>query len=123
MWKISSFRESGPRYATLRIIGSLWTLLGAIVVLIGGGALAVIGYFAIAARDVQVDPSQRIGMGLYALWSFCILISGLQLIALGAFCHLMIHMEENTRASAQALEKIRDRLEANPAGLDPIFRS
>lgn len=123
MMKITSFREPGRRYATLRFIGSLWTVLGALVTLIGGGAMATIGYFAIAGRDAPIDPSQKVAAGLYALWSFCILISGLQLIALGAFLRLMIHMEENTRASAQALEKIRDRLEANPEGLDRILRA
>jgi hypothetical protein len=123
MVKIASFRESGPRYPSLRIIGSLWTLLGVIVMVSGGLAIAVIGYFAIAARDVPAEPSLRVATGIYALWAFCIAISGLQLIALGALYRLMIHMEENTRASAQALETIRDRLEGNPADLAPIFRS
>jgi hypothetical protein len=57
------------------------------------------------------------------LWSFCILFSGLQLIILGAFCRLMIHLEENTRASAQMLDKLQSRLEGCPAETGAIFRS
>ncbi len=121
--KITSFRESGPRYLALRIIGSLWILLGTIVMVMGGMAIAVIGYFAIAARDAPTGPSLSFGMGIYALWSFGLAISGLQLIAMGALCRLMIHLEENTRVSAQALERIRDRLADNPADTAPNFRS
>lgn len=121
--KISSFRESGLRYASLRMIATLWTLLGAIMMVFGTGALAVIGYFAIAARDAPTDPSLRMGLGLYALWSFCVLMVGLQQIALGAFCRLAIHMEENTRASAQALDGFRSRLEPKPDDPAPLFRT
>jgi hypothetical protein len=35
----------------------------------------------------------------------------------------MIHVEENTRASAQALDRIRSRLDANPEGVEPLFES
>jgi hypothetical protein len=64
----------------------------------------------------------QVAAGFSVLWSCGILFSGLQLLALGAFLRLMIHLEENTRASAQALDRIRSRLEANPAGVEPIFR-
>ena len=61
--------------------------------------------------------------GFSLLWSFVILFSGLQLIALGAFFRPTIHMEENARASAQALERIRTRLDGTPKGDESIFRS
>ena len=61
--------------------------------------------------------------GISLFWSFGILFAGLQLIALGAFLRLMIHVEENTRASAQMLDRLRSRLEASPEGGEPMFRS
>ena len=52
-------------------------------------------------------------------WSFGLLFAGLQTVAMGTLCRLMIHMEENTRATAQVLDQIRSRLE----GVEPLFRS
>jgi hypothetical protein len=122
MDRLTSFREPGPRYTILRVIGFLCTLIGVILLVIGAGLLGTIGYYALAARDAPVDPRLQVAAGFSVLWSCGILFSGLQLLALGAFLRLMIHLEENTRASAQALDRIRSRLEANPAGVEPIFR-
>ena len=41
------------------------------------------------------------------IWSAGLLLAGLQHIALGTLCRLLIHLVENTRASAQSLDKIR----------------
>ena len=57
------------------------------------------------------------------VWSVALLVSGLQMIALGTLCRLMIHLEENTRATAQVLDRIRSRLESSPEGVEPWFRS
>jgi hypothetical protein len=138
MDRITSFREPRKRYGTLRVIGFLCTLIGAILLIIGG-ALLVSGLYVLATSgaaapapppnpapfpgpQVTTIPSPLIA-GFSLLWSFGILFSGLQLIALGAFFRLMIHLEENTRASAQMLDGLRSRLEAAPDGAERLFRS
>jgi hypothetical protein len=137
MKRLTSFHESGPRYPALRTIGWLCTLFGAVLVMIGAGLL-ISGIYVVATVGVAAPPdhvplpdpflSRVIAVlppvAFFSLvWSFGILLSGLQLIVLGAFCRLMIHLEENTRASAQMLDRIRSRLEASPEGADAIFRS
>jgi hypothetical protein len=47
----------------------------------------------------------------------------LQLVAGGALFRLLIHLEENTRASAQFLDKIRMRLESSGEGVKPFLRT
>jgi hypothetical protein len=125
MGRIQSFREPGPRYPALRVIGFLCTLFGAILMAIGVGLMLLTGLYAIAARGAPVDfaPQMQVFAGFSLLWSFGILFSGLQLVALGGFLRLMIHVEENTRASAQALDRIHSRLEANPERVGPFFES
>jgi len=135
--KITSFRVPGPRYPALRVIGFLCTLLGTILATIGAGLL-IYGLYVlatvapalpsnpapVAAPQPQVAAAlPPVVAGFSLLWSFGILFSGLQLIALGAFLRLMIHLEENTRASAQMLDELRSRLEASPADTGAIFPS
>jgi hypothetical protein len=123
MRRLTSFRAPGPRYPALRVIGFLCTLSGMILMAIGVGLMLLAGFHAFAARGgpVDVPPQVQVLAGFSLLWSFGILFSGLQLVALGGFLRLMIHVEENTRASAQALDRIRSRLEANREGVAPLF--
>jgi hypothetical protein len=67
----------------------------------------------------------NVGLGgiLVLFWSIGFLLAGLQHIAVGALCRLLIHLEENTRASAQALDKIRIRFESTGEGVEPLFRA
>ncbi len=140
MGKITSFRESGRRYTALRVIGFLSTLIGVILLAIGGCLLGYVLYVLAAGvasaaaappnpapfsepQVVKVPFPWSMGAGFSLLWSFGILFSGLQLIAWGAFFRLMIDMEENTRASAQVLEKLQSRLEASPERGEAMFRS
>jgi hypothetical protein len=135
--KIASYRVPGPRYPALRVIGFLCTVLGTILTMVGAGLL-IYGVYALAtvAPALPTNPAPvavpqphvvailpPLVAGFSLLWSFGILFSGLQLIALGAFLRLMIHLEENTRASAQMLENLRSRPEASPADTEGIFRS
>lgn len=141
MGKITSFRESGRRYTALRVIGFLSTLIGVILLAVGGCLLGY-GLYVLASGGASAaapppnpeDPFPRpqaingpfpwpMFPGLWLLWSFAILFGGLQLIAWGAFFRLMIDMEENTRASAQILEKVQSRLEASPERGEAMFRS
>ena len=48
MGKITSFRESGRRYTALRVIGFLFTLIGVILLAIGGGLLGY-GLYVLAS--------------------------------------------------------------------------
>lgn len=121
MARITSFRETGPRYPTLRVAGFFCALIGAIVMVVGLGLVTFIGLQAVAARGGPVDTSLQVAAGFYLLWAFGILFAGLQLIALAGFLRLMIHLEENTRATAQALDRIRSGLEARQAGAGPLF--
>jgi hypothetical protein len=138
MDRITSFRESRKRYTTLRVIGFLCTLIGAILLVIGAGLL-VSGLYGLANGAGAAAPPPNpaapfpgpqvttiplpLSAGFSLLWSFAFLVSGLQQVALGAFLHLMIHLEENTRASAQMLDVFRSRLETSPEGAERLFRS
>ncbi len=70
-----------------------------------------------------MDPALKVTAGLWGLWGVAFLFSGLQTIAMGAFLRLMIHLEENTRASEQMLDQMRSRLGMNPERAESIFRS
>ncbi len=136
MGRIISFNEVGERYKPLRIVGAFFTLIGAVLLAIGA-VLLVVGLYALlsvttdaplpgagqfAAREVPGLPF-HVGLGgmLALVWSIGLLLAGLQHIALGALCRLLIHLEENTRASAQSLDKIRTRLESGREGIEPLF--
>ncbi len=138
MDRITSFNSSSVRYGSLRIIGSFFTPIGAVLLAIGTVLLAF-GLYALLAGTTGEPPpgdapfaARQIGVmslgagprGILALfWSFALLVSGMQLVALGTVFRLLIDMEENTRASAQALDIIRMRLESTEGRVEPIFRS
>ena len=137
MDRLTSFRESGRRYPALRVIGFLCTVIGA-ALMTGGGFMLIYTLYTLStvsggaappANPIRGEPVLTLLTpwlmvgGISLIWSFGILYAGLQLIALGAFLQLMIHVEENTRASAQMLDRLRTRLEASPEGGDAVFRS
>jgi hypothetical protein len=70
-----------------------------------------------------VPLAYSLGGALTALWSLGFLFSGLQFLAIGTLFRLAIHVEENTRMSAQCLEKIRVCLEAREENARPLFPS
>ncbi|MFO0890623.1 MAG: hypothetical protein U0790_15950 [Isosphaeraceae bacterium] len=57
------------------------------------------------------------------LWSLVLLGSGLRFVAIGALIRLAIHVEENTRVSAQCLEKLASRIEPIEQRVGATFRS
>ena len=138
MGKIISFYEFGERYKPLRLVGALFTLIGTVLLAIGA-VLLVVGLYALLAIttnealpgmghfEVRQVPGLPFNLGLggvlILIWSIGLLLAGLQHIALGALCRLLIHLEENTRASAQSLDKIRTRLESSGEGVEPLFRA
>jgi hypothetical protein len=132
------FFEFGEHHKSLRIIRALFSLLGAVLLALGT-LLLVFGLYALlagktgepspsagpfAVRPVGVLPlGAGLGGIISLLWSFALLLSGLQFVALGALFRLFIHLEENTRASARSLDKIRIRLETRGEDVEPFLRS
>ncbi len=138
MTKINSFQQPGERYPSLRVIAFVFTLIGTIL-MAGGILLMAFGLYALA-WGTAATPPQAVGpfvgprvnvlplapwlsATVALIWSFALWFAGLETVAMGTLCHLMIHMEENTRATAQSLDKIRSRLESNTEGIEPWFRS
>jgi hypothetical protein len=138
MGRITSHNTSDARYHTLRIIGSIWTVIGGVLLIIGAVLLAL-GIHAIltgtasepaqgvdpfTARPVIVIPLiNSLGGALSVMWAVACLVSGLQFLAMGALCRVAIHVEENTRVTAQCLESFRARLDSSEETGRPIFRS
>jgi hypothetical protein len=138
MERITSFCSSDRRYGSLRVMARLCFLIGVALLAIGG-ALLVFGLYAWAERMTGMSsrgaapltaPLERavslfpwLGETFSLVWSFLFLLSGLQSISSGALFRLMIQLEENTRASAQILDRIQSRLESSRDGVEPLFRS
>ena len=138
MSKIISFYESRERYKALRLISALFNLIGSVLLLIGT-LLLIFGVNALLGHtpgglpqepgDFGVRPVGSLYLGvdlrvlLSLVWSAALMLAGLQHIAMGALCRLFIHLEENTRASAQLLDKVRMRLESHGEGVEPLFRT
>jgi hypothetical protein len=134
MERVTSHREAGERYTSLRLVRGLFTVLG-ILLLSGSCLLLAFGLYTLGSGRTGPPPLEtapfadhsvsflrafgRIGGGWWILWSLALFMSGLQSVAIGALIRLAIHLEENTRVSAQYLEQLRLRTEP----VDPMFRS
>jgi hypothetical protein len=138
MNRIISFHEPRERYHGLRIVSSFFTLLGMAFLATGTFVLAYglyllvtagKGDFAPEAGPLAIRQAGSLFLGadvrviFSLLYSFCFLLGGLQQIAMGGLCRLFIHLEENTRATAQAVDRMRASLESSAEGAAPIFRS
>jgi uncharacterized membrane protein len=134
----TSFNGFDRSYYSLRIIGAIFTLIGFVLLLLGAALLAFglyglatgsVGQPALSANPMlpraqsTVVPSALLGGALPIIWSIGLIGAGLQCVALGAFVRLMIHVEENTRASTQLLKKIARRLDPSEEGVGSIFRA
>jgi hypothetical protein len=137
MGRLTSHRETGERYMTLRFVGWLFTVLGSLL-LMGSCMLLAFGLYVLRSGGTQLLPEtvpltaqsasvfsaySRIGGPLWILWSLALLMSGLQSVAIGALFRLAIHLEENTRVSAQCLETLRSRTEPTERNVGPLFWS
>jgi hypothetical protein len=138
MGRFSSHRATGGRSISLQIVGLMFTALG-IVLLIGGFLLLAFGLNAMFAGPAGSSPGAALPgaadvralgrfpsfleLPLSIYWSVALLVSGLQYLALGALCRLFVHLEENTRVSAQCLERLIARLEPVEQDAVTMFRS
>jgi predicted DNA repair protein MutK len=138
MKRINSFQQPGERYTSLRVVAFLTTLMGTLMMagsllMLVVGFLILVGSSPVLPQHVvgpltgnpsSLDPARPWVTASFAFfWSFLLLMAGLQGIAYGTIFRLMIHVEENTRATAQGLDRIRSRLESSPEGVEPWFRS
>jgi hypothetical protein len=138
MGQITSHRRPAERYWALRFVGVIFTVLGAILLAVGSVLLAF-GLYALlysstgeppdggapfAGRTVSSTPfGGSFGSALSLLWSFALLVSGLQSLAMGSLFRLLINVEENTRISAQCLEKLRFREGPIEQNVGSLYRS
>ena len=138
MGRVNSHREASERYIALRLVGGIFTVLGSLL-LMGSCVFLAFGLYTLrsgwteptttetvpfAAHSVSVFSSYgRFGSAMWILWSLALLMSGLQSVAIGALIRLAIHVEENTRVSAQCLEQLRSRTEPAEQNAGPAFRS
>lgn len=138
MPRVISYRESFERYAGLRLIGKLFTVLGGLL-LVGGGLLLAFGLNTLLSGWAGTPPGDVVpfpagpahGLGpafllggpLSILWSVGLLVSGLQFLAIGGLFRLIIHLEENTRVTAQCLERLASRLDPVDQNVASLFRS
>lgn len=111
MAKLRSFRDRGERDPWLRFLAAGGLVLGCFLI-----GLAALGFLAGVAMLVDNRmPYGGLGLGAALVWSLGLLFSGVQSIALGSFLRLMIYVEENTRATAQALDRMAKEAEPKPA--------
>jgi hypothetical protein len=131
---MTSHRASAKRYIGLRLISAIFTLFGTLLLALGGllFAFCVYAWFSqvpaaegpFASRPIGgVGVPGSLGVTLSAVWSFGLLIGGLQFLAMGAVCRLLINVEENTRVSAQCLEQLRSREEPPGHNVGSLFQS
>jgi hypothetical protein len=137
MSRLATFRDTGERFRSLRTIATIFTMLGAVLLALGTLLLAHVIYRFLAGSITQPSPPigappvPQPGLTLFGagmtwlilLWSFALLLGGLQSIAAGALFRLFINLEGNTRASAQCLDRIRARIEAQGDEFGQFFRS
>ena len=137
MNRITSFHQSGNRYGFLRIIGALFTVIGAVKLAIGGLLLVFAvytlvtgtpveppgGFGPFTAREVNVVFRAMVS-GIYLLVLSCaFLLSGFYFAGLGGVIRLLIHLADNMRAFGQSLDMIRMRLESRGERVERVFRS
>lgn len=120
MARITSFRETQPRYPILRIAGLMCVLFGSLLVLLGIGLLGWAILMGVAERGGPIAAPPFFAPVL-AIYGVGILFGALQIFVVAGVLQLMIHLEENTRATAQAVETIRSRMEPKPEGAEPFF--
>jgi hypothetical protein len=138
MARITSHPASAKRYIGLRLISLIFTVLGTLLLALGSLLLAACLYTLLSSWASQLPRAEvpfasrpiggvavpgNLGVALGAVWSLGLLMGGLQFLAMGTVCRLLIDVEENTRISAQCLEQLRSREEPFGQNVGSLFRS
>ncbi|MFO0907098.1 MAG: hypothetical protein U0794_01810 [Isosphaeraceae bacterium] len=142
MGRLTSHHEPGERYALLRFVSVLFLMFGGVLCVVGTGLLAYGGYLLLSGSGAPTPTPASgatdalgslagplatlrspLGGLLWVVWGFSSLMSGLQSLALATVIRLAIHLEENTRASAQCLETLRLRTAPAEPEPGPLFVS
>lgn len=98
---INSYKDGQPRYPVLRLFEAVYLVVG-ILGLVAGGALLIMGLTDKSSNKGEVTAG---AIGIVASL-FCLTYSDVM--------RLMVHTEENTRATAQLLDRLADRLASLP---------
>ncbi len=111
------------RFGALRVIGTIFKVLGILSVIASIAMAVVAGMFAATHSFANPLNSPMFGVrtlmgsGIWAglvalLWG---VLGGLGLYGAGEICHLLIAVEENTRASAQLLRQQQGQAAGQPS--------
>ena len=125
MARISSFRETRERYPLLRVFATIFSGFGFLLLTCAAALFAVgIGSFLIDHFQMPDVIGRGRFFGAATIWSLGLFAAGLQAVAFGSLLKLAVHVEENTRAIAQALDQLRPAVDLK-ADVDPnsIFLS
>lgn len=105
--ELSSYRSSKRRYSILRILRIMLQVVGALV-MVGGLLAAGLAFIMLAtssggyqSRESPIMLIAGLGYGIFGS-AYC--------FALAEGIQLAIHVEENTRTTAQLLAELVDRL-------------
>ena len=120
MARIHSFRDTEERYRILRLLVGFFLLLGTLAFALGAGLLAY-GLFGLFGGMV-LGQFQVLAAGA-TVYSLGLLAAGFQILATAALLKLAIHVEENTRHTAQCLDQIRSRKTTSEITPGDLFRS
>jgi hypothetical protein len=115
MPRISSFQKTEERYPSLRILSVIFGIIGTLLLIVAGllFAFAILQYF-----EGRIAPALAL-----TCWAAGCGFASLQSFASAALFLLAIHVEENTRATAQAMERLRASMEPKPVDNVLVFES
>jgi hypothetical protein len=118
MSEIRSFRESGERHSFLRVLAGICRWFGMLLLVLSLITLIVsVGILTQLAGN-QSFTNLFVGSWVFGFWVIGLFAAGVQSIAVGSFFVLAIQVEENTRATAQALDRLTPTVDLK-RDLDP----
>ena len=91
------------RYRALRTISKVYKYIGMAVLVFGIMAALLVSY---QVADMFGNYSPRFNIGLFVAVLIGVIFSSLAFFAISELIHLMVSIEENTRASTQLLARL-----------------
>jgi TRAP-type C4-dicarboxylate transport system permease small subunit len=115
MPRISSFQQTQERYRSLRILSVICGIIGTLLMIVAGLLFA---YASLQYVEGRIGPALAV-----AFWAAGCGAASVQSFASAALFLLAIHIEENTRATAQAVARLQAAMEPKPAENMLVFES